>query len=174
MIYFLLLLLPLSIGAVIVQQKWNKTKRIYELHKQEVRQINKIFHQALKLKYHRTPIVVATEKQEKYHNKLLRHYGNRNRKLVLIPKYLGESNATYLERKQDYINKYCDDHEEEIQYGYENFYNEVDRLKKAGLLDYLDSPFDTEQSKQFIYEFIDFLLKHPRAVYNPAVQNSTI
>jgi len=171
MIYIILFLLPLAIGASILRQKWNNIKCIQNEHKEESRKASILFYQALKLKYLKIPIVVTTDKEEKYQNKLLRHYGNRSRKVVLLPKHLGESNYAFQERKKLYIKKYCDDHKELIEYGYDNFYKEVDRIKKADLLAFLESPFDTEESKQFIYEFIDFLLKHPKAVYHPAVQN---
>lgn len=153
------------IGAAYWSQwRENKKKLILE-HRAEVKEIKKLFYKAIRMQFLRTPLIVQTTKERAYYNKLIVHYKNSTRKIELIAPNLGEENTNYRNRVDAYLNKYCIDESEAIRQGQEAYTKYFESIRNKGLLAYFKSPFRTEESKQYIYAKIDFLLKHPKAEY---------
>lgn len=163
--YIIVLLLPLAIGVYYFHYNLQRRKKVILDHREEVRKIRKIFYKAIDLQFLRTPIIVRTRKEFTYYNKLIVHYKNSTRNVEHISLNLGEDKESYSSRIKNHIDKYCWDESEAIIQG-QNAYNKYfDELREKGALDYFKTPFNTENSKAFIYAKIDFLLKHPKAEY---------
>lgn len=163
MIYLMLLLLPLSVGVAKLSQWSSNRRKILIAHEKEVQEIKSKFYEAIRMKFVRVPIVVQTEKELSYYNKMKVHYKNSTRTIALLPYNLGENPTAYEGRKRDYIVTYCRNKKEEIEHGQKAYTNYFNAVQEKGLLAYFNSPFGTEKSKNFIYQTISFLLANPKA-----------
>jgi len=161
----IILLLPLAIGVYYWIRNAEKRKQLLLDHKKEIGAIQKKFYAAIRMRFFRTPLIVRTTKEKAYYNKLIVHYKNSTRNVELISPILGETNLSYHARKNNYIDKYCIDNLEAIKQGQEAYTKYFEKIREKGLLKYLKTPFNSEESKQYIYSEIDFLLKHPKAAY---------
>lgn len=161
----LVLLLPLTIGAFYLNQSLRERKQAIADHKTEVIEIRKKFYLAIDLEFLRIPLIVKTKKELAYHNKLVVHYKNSTRKVELLSPNLGEDKLSYKNRVRAYLDKYCIDEAELISHSQDACSTYFETLRKRGLLAYFSSPFNTEESKKYIYAKIDFLLKNPKAEY---------
>ncbi|BDS13013.1 hypothetical protein [Aureispira anguillae] len=165
MIYFILILLPLSVGVAKLSRWSSNRQKILLRHQEEVARIKTKFYEAIRMKFIRVPIVVQTKKELSYYNKMKVHYKNSTRKIELLPYNLGENATAYESRKRAYIVNYCRSEKEEIEHGQKAYSSYFNQVQKEGLLAYLNSPFGTEKSKEFIYQTIEFLLTNPKAEY---------
>jgi hypothetical protein len=161
----IVLLLPLAIGAHYLHAKLERRKKIVLEHREEVRKIRKIFYKAIDLQFLRTPIIVQTRKEFTYYNKLIVHYKNSTRNVEHIGVNLGEDKTSHSNRIKNYIDKYCNDELEAIKQGQDAYVRYFEELKDRGALNYFKTPYNTEESRAFIYSKIDFLLKNPKAEY---------
>lgn len=162
MIWIILLLLPLSIGVARFNQRLKDRRAVLLAYQQEIDLVKKKFYAAVKMRFLRTPIIVQTEKQLAYYNKMKIYYKNSTRKVELIPYLVGEDKPSYVHRVSNFIDQWCSCRLEEINHGkraYEIYFEEV---RANNLLAYFKSPFDTEESKEFIYQTIQFLLENPK------------
>lgn len=163
MIYTLFFLLPLCVGVAKLSQWSSKRQKILLAHSEEISKIRPQFYKAIRMKFIRVPIVVQTEKQLSYYNKMKVHYKNSTRTIALLPHNLGEPYTVYEQRKRDYIVHYCCNKMEEIEHGKNAYVAYFNQLQEENLLAYFYSPFGTKVSKDFIYSTIRFLLDHPKA-----------
>lgn len=163
MAWFLISLLPFSFLLGYFQMKWDAYKKKMIEHKIQSAEISNLYRLALDYRYKRHPLIASSEKERAYFNKLKVHYKNTTRAVVLIPLNYGEDPPAHAIRKNNYIRKYCSDNHEEIIHGVEEYSKEFRRANELGLLKWLDTPYDTEASKAYLFEFVDFLIKHPRA-----------
>lgn len=163
MAWIIISLLPFSFVIGYLTMKWEAYKKAMFEHKIHSAQIGALYRLALDYKYRRHPLIASTEKERAYLNRLKVHYKNTTRAVVLIPWNQGEDDYSYSIRRNNYIGKYCNDHREEVANGVDEFSNEFRRAKDSGLLNWLDSPFENEASKAYLFDMVDFLIKHPKA-----------
>lgn len=163
MTWIIISLLPFSFVIGYLTIIWEERKKKMAEHKIQSAEISEKYRLALDYKYKRHPLVASTEKQRAYFNKIKVHYQNTTRAVVLIPWNQGEDAHSYSIRTNHYIGKYCNDNREEIVQGVEEYSKEFRRANELGLLKWLDTPFESEESKSYLFNMVDFLIKHPKA-----------
>lgn len=116
-----------------------------------------IFLKAFNLTHRKEVIIVATEKEAASYKRLLRAYKNRGRHIELIKRNLGEDEASYFNRKEQFTYQYNANNGAIVKAAKLKYYQALNQLYQSGKLDYLRGKLEDLESKAFIEEFTQAL-----------------
>lgn len=173
-----LVLTPLLVLAVVgyVKQQYDQWKIDLEEHSTIVRKMHFDFCRVFDLSFLKTPIIVNSLKEKTYYEKLLKHYNNQSRDVILVERGYKQSNHEHYDEKRAYESAYCSANRQIIDEAYNERSRIWNELRENGYLDYLDCPKkkNWKTSKHYLEKSLEFYWKNPLPVKDTARRKEII
>lgn len=157
----ILILLPLFVLWFYL--KTESTRKKYIQHNEEISKLKHLFTLSCNYSFLKKAIVCASDKEAAYFKKVLAHYHNISREIIVLPIEIGEANDTYFDRKEAAKRQYNLNNSPKIKEGKEANNKYWEKLQELNLLDYFHFPKGANwlESKSYIISAVEFLQENP-------------
>ncbi|WP_052593222.1 hypothetical protein [Aureispira sp. CCB-QB1] len=140
-----------------------KIKKQYVKHCEEISKLRFQFTLACNYSFKKDAIACTSDKEAAYFKKVLSHYRNKSREVIVLPRNIGERNDTYFDRKEAAKRQYNLNNQPKIREGKEALNKYWEKLEELKLLDYFSFPKGKNwlESKCYILSVVEFIQENP-------------
>lgn len=168
----ILVLSPLLLLAVVgyVKIEYDKWKRDLEEHRTKVSFLKIEWGHVFDLSFRKYPLFVESEKEKIHYEKLLKHYNNSSRDVIVIERGYRQSAWEHELEREGYEKAYCSANRQMLDEAEANSTRIWNELQVNGYFDYLSAPKgkNWEMSKHYIEKHVEFYRQNPMPVKDTA------